>query len=679
MRASSEKVEYPWESSVFLRAMACASLSPGLRSVLAFDCSPESLEHVKKNFAALWEATSSRPVEVLYLRSAETEDELWGSLVLKGNPQAAQAPQIVRQPGRLVQTTDNPRLIVIQDLARLSIAAARACVMLMGSETASLQRHGLDIVWTPNLGWLAACAREEIGQVSPHLLDRFALRLSMPTTEIDHSTAICEWIRSEDESENLEAKQTATPLLSEAAQRQLHQAAQHKPTLIPPALGRVLQYFPEPSGSTRRPVALSHLSRAIAQLHASDTVTTEHVDEAAAVVGLVLPVTEQSSVNQVNIQQNEGAVVNHDSSLKGGSEKKAPAEPPPEHISTVVSEIGAGSAEWSNLSSIPAIVPSEPESLIVAGKVEQTITDPVEPDANLVFTAVPMPPEPYPEDAAPVSREAEALRMPPRRYRASTTSEGPIIGTRRATNLEDLALVSTILEAAKFQRFRVSLSESHAQFSITRTDLRSYRRAPLPEEMLVLLLDYTCLQGTQNWPEALLSHLQWAYIERAAVCIVQVGANSAKNPLRAEQVTERSLLGREIGFALQSNAGIATPLAHGLEIALHSTRAALQTGRGSVQRVRFVVLSDGRGNVPIEASRVGALTWPVSSEGVEDALKIARGLRVIKAVNSFFLNPNPQQYAELPLLLAEELGVKKENIVTVFPSLPAVANPSSNE
>lgn len=69
-------------------------------------------------------------------------------------------------------------LIIIPNLATLSLAAARACIMLVDANVVHLERHGQKVAWSPRYYWLAACHQEEVGSVSSHLLDRFALRLS---------------------------------------------------------------------------------------------------------------------------------------------------------------------------------------------------------------------------------------------------------------------------------------------------------------------------------------------------------------------------------------------------------------------------------------------------------------------------------------------------------------------
>jgi len=76
---------------------------------------------------------------------------------------------------------------------------------------------------------------------------------------------------------------------------------------------------------------------------------------------------------------------------------------------------------------------------------------------------------------------------------------------------QDIAWVSTLLEAAKYQAVRHRGDES--RLVLRSPDLRRYRRAAVPEQMLMLVLDYTCLRDCQ-WQVALLPYLQWAFARR---------------------------------------------------------------------------------------------------------------------------------------------------------------------
>ncbi|NMG18978.1 hypothetical protein [Brasilonema bromeliae] len=608
-------------NDLVMRSLACAAISPGLRSILMFDTTPNALRLAAQTTAQMLEVVTGHGVTLVTLGTYEAEDDLWGSWGLAGDNEQ----QLLQwKPGLLSQhSCDIPyesinkfqqRIVVIPDLTKLSLAAARACVVLMGSDVAHLERHGQQVHWQPNICWMAGCASGEVGMVSPHLLDRFALRLSGQVAKtVDRAESILELL-----DERRLGKEKPKPLSTEIRE-QLLKALQVHPKMTAKALARIFDYTLEVEVySPRREIALARLSLANARLVGAKQMTTEQVDTAAGMIGLTIGIKQKAKRSTQS------------------------SEPQPELTKlTESTSVSTPSSEQLELSpeQEPVYESDEPEEL---------------PATPLTFNAIPV--NPYPEDEAPIEREAASLRLPPRRFRASAAARGVIIGVEKATNMRDLALVRTLLEAAKFQPIRQQ-GKTHSQrrLVLSLTDLHSYRRAPVAEQMLMLVLDHTCLLDC-NWQEELLPYLNWAYVERASVCLIQVGAAQASHELRAYQVMAQNILVPSISAGIEAESGKATPLAHGLDLALQTLRHALQHGRSRVQRAVLVVISDGRGNVPLEASRFGRITPPVGCKGVDDALQVAERIRGLDGVKAVLLNPQPKQYADLPLELAKTLG-----------------------
>lgn len=224
------------QDSLFERGLACAALSPGLRSLLVFDSQSSDLEWIATTLQQMVEIVTGREVVRRRLSTNETDDELWGGIALSGEP-AGGGFNLTWQAGLLSEGRDEatPQLILIPDLTRLSLAAARAAVMLMGADVAHLERHGQHQQWRPNLYWLAGCASDEVGKVSPHLLDRFMVRLNgRDIRQPDRVTEIMT---------RLESEQTFTepslPALSPGLADQLRQASQVWPEINPEAIDRV--------------------------------------------------------------------------------------------------------------------------------------------------------------------------------------------------------------------------------------------------------------------------------------------------------------------------------------------------------------------------------------------------------------------------------------------------------
>jgi magnesium chelatase subunit D len=598
-----------------LRALACAALSPGLRTIIVFNAQPDALETLGAALSEMLALTTGRKVDTIRLTTVESDDHLWSRI--EAHHDGGQVTFRYR-PGMVARSDHRERLplFVIPDLSRISLAVARACVTLAATEVANLERHGLQHRWRPDACWLAGCPADAAGRISAHLLDRFALRLSDPgqPPAAGRSADVLAWATA--------AGFTSRPhlALDQALVSAVASARSRRAQMSAEATDRVLGHFtPTDQHSARREIALARLSLAQARLEGASRATAAHVDAAARMIGLRSP---------------------------GGTEREA---------SDALQERGrggdAGAAVGMGGTGSLEVVP---QGRAAAGSVEAEVEDATAlPDTAIAGVAAA--PDPYPEDQAPIEHEAASLRLPPRRHWSPTAARGPVVGVRQASGLEDLALLDTLLVGAKFQPIR----RHHRQPANGRTlllapsDLRSYVRAPVPDAMLAVVLDLTCLKGW-DWQAALEPYLRWAYVERASVCLVQVGVDQGE--LQARRIVGRSLLDPRIDAALEATPGRATPLAHGLDLAFQTLQHALQHGEGVVRQAWLVLLTDGRGNVPLGASRTGQLTPPVSRHGVDDTIRVAHRIRALNQVRSVLLNPEPQHHADLPLRLAEALG-----------------------
>jgi magnesium chelatase subunit D len=376
-----------------------------------------------------------------------------------------------------------------------------------------------------------------------------------------------------------------------------------------------LDIFPGPEDfHIRRQVSLCRLARSIAQLNRKTQVTVGDVDEAASIMGLQTTSTQPLGIpDESPHDPTSGQTTPPLNTLRLVADKEFEAE------SSKDSEF-LSSQQWQNVALSP-------------------ITSS------------------YPEDNVLPQREFADLRYPLTRRSKQHQDTGVVIGTEKTTGLRDLSITDTIFESAKYcqirRRNKPQLGDS---LSITPADLRKHRRSAKPDHMLILLLDHTCLGDIKKHEsrisdaieDALVAHLRWAYFERASVTIIEVGSGNAGNELRAEKVTAATLVDRRIATALEFNPGKATPLAHGLSLAYETLRRSLWQGRSQPQRVRLVVLSDGRGNVPLSASLTGEIAPPVHAAGITDSFEQARKIRhfsqseSLNRVEAYFLTPSSQ-------------------------------------
>ena len=633
-----------------MKSLCCVALNRGLRSILLFDISPVDLQQVAGVLISLLKAVTECGIVPIKLGTFESEDDLWGQIGLWGELEN----QAFKWQSGLLGKTENDleiRLVIIPDLTKLSLAAMRACVVLMEADVVHLERHGQNLYWQPNLCWLVGCSSqpEEIGKISPHLLDRFAIRLN---GKINNNTDRVSQIKQLLNDKRLEQKSLFQEReIEPELQQWLKQVSISQPKMTLNALKRILDYTSTLTVYHRRELALARFSSTFAQLEAEKQVTVAHVDRVAKMIGLKLE-QEINNPNNQNINIITIPVIN-------SPENEFKSEPSLELKDKLKPKLGDNDPKKENeLTKLTIYQGDQPQSF------PDISLSNIEPLEN-----------PYIEDITPLEREIASLKFPTRRFKSKAIARGTIIGVEKSSTVQDLAIVRTLLEAAKFQNIRQNNHlNSHRKLKISPTDIYRHRRAPVAEQMLMMLLDYTCLESCQ-WEEQLFPYISWAYTQRASIGIMQVGiaTDSAilkeeelklsinAEELRAKKISAQNVLVPSINIALdleKTKKGKATPLAHGFDLTLQTLRHALQHGRNTIQKAVLVVISDGRGNVPLEASHLGKIQLPVGEKGFEDALEIAQKIGNLDNVEAVFLNPQPKQYPRLPLLLAQALGAK---------------------
>ncbi|MGW1532013.1 magnesium chelatase [Streptomyces aureus] len=563
------------------RAFQCAALDPALSGVLLFDLEPRLIRPVARLFAATLGASAGTPAVVIALGAATRDEDLWTTSRLERQENGI---AFTVGPGPLLDDSGPPSLAVVPDLAHLSVAGMRAAVQLVGADIVSVEQPGLRYVGRPRARWLAVCRSEDVGRVTPHLLDRFALRLGVPGLR----TVPTEW--------QVDAPLVQGPLAAGSDE----------------AITRVMEIL-GPGAGPRRSLGLTRLARALATLAGQSEVTAAHCEDAARLIGL--RITEAPT-----------------SAERTDLDATRTLPPPPLHVGD--SGRRATRAEKKPRSADEA-------ALLTAGPAQGVGVVPGAPTGM-----------PYPEDEAVALREFTPLRNPWQRRSGPASTHGAVVGTRRARDLRDLALVRTVREAAVHQRIR-----GNREFTVAPVDLHSNVRAPAPERLLMLLLDHTC-RGDWDWQDALTPFLQWAYTARAALHVIEVGGADAADELRAESFAARGVLDPRVLASLYKAKGRATPLAHGIEQAGKVLRQAFRLHGSALSEVWLVVVTDGRGNVPLQASHTGRLHGPVGAQGVEDSLAAAAPLAALDRgrLRIAVVDTVRAPYGDLPFALAETLG-----------------------
>ncbi|WP_172632154.1 hypothetical protein [Dictyobacter arantiisoli] len=624
------------QNNPLLMALASAVLNPNLRTLLIYDAPYDGLRQIASYLDAIIRSLEhERKIVTTQLGSTEHDDTLWGYIPLPARGKDAQQ-QIEFKPLLFSQqqSAAHQQLLLIPNLAQISLAVARAGIMLMGTNVAHLERNEQSERWQPQQYWIAACAQDAIGSVSSHLVDRFVLRLRWNDASFatDHQTHI-QYLQ-----QRLAHNPSATDLSPadlaqiQAVVKLIKEAQQHHPQATPEMMESLLDYFAEEIPAARlfhrHEITLARYAVTVAQIAGADSVDEQHIADAARLMGISKPELEDDDTSEPAIKQ------------ESSTPAKKPEATGENKSNSAIQEPGATQATREKKEQVSA-------------EVQETIITPL-------LQSVLAPENPYLEESAPILHEEDALRLPWRHSPLGRADHGEIVGIEQGASVHDIAIISTLLHAALFSKQRQSKDEATEnttgiRIRITPEDLHHYRRAPAPEQMLLLLLDYTSLKRC-NWQEALLPYLSWAYTRRASISIVKVGAQDAHDELQAEVVNTRNVLAPLLDRTLEASTGRATPLAHGMQLALQTVQRNLQHGRNTVQHVQLIVISDGRGNIPLQASINKRVSTPVTREGIADALKIAQEIRALKHIESVLLNPQPTHYAHLPIALADALG-----------------------
>jgi len=605
--------------NTFIQGLACAAIHPGLRTVLVLDASFDILANARNILSQMLKITEGDCYITTFLGSYENEEDIWGkySFAEGGSIRWIPGPLSEEHVGN--QRRSGVHLIYIPNLALLNLSLLRACVMAVGSEIIHLERFGKNECWQPNICWLAGCASKDAGKVSPHLMDRFFLRLVD-----DHFNSAEDQFSSNFVYQNNMESDLAKVLDNNSVET-LKKASAQLPFLSEEALSCILDY--DTQHSFRREITLGRIAVAIATLSNSTFVTPDHIHSGAAMLNfksLKKHDAKYSKPADVQDRQTNEWELKDDVILK---------RKPPE-----IESIGYN----------PSLDIDDED-----GKTEvyQPSTEKTIPPSLLKISDT----DSYPEDAALIEREYASLRLPPCSAFYSIRPRGTIIGYEKGYDLNDLAIVNTIFEAAKYQKIRPK--RNCDSITISLSDLRKYRREPIPGKMLVVLVDYTCLSHCEWQQELLENHLKWAYQMRASISIIRVGAAKPTDFIRAELFKARNILVPQIiALLFQSLAGKSTPLAHGLYLAHQTLRHNLQHGRNIMFETRLIVITDGRGNVPLEASLKDEIPFSVNREGIDDSIRIGIEISKLDRLQTFLLNPRPQYHEELPIDLAKSLG-----------------------
>ncbi|MFG1853299.1 hypothetical protein ACGFJT_15795 [Actinomadura geliboluensis] len=572
--------------------LTCLAADPRLGGALFYDLDPSLLPPLARRLA---EALPGRPATVV-LGGGSGDEGLWVRTRLADEPDG---PVLRLEPGPLAAA--GGAVVIVPALGQADPVVARTVVTMAGADTAAVEMQGYSRRWRPRTWWLASARRAEVPNLSAHLLDRFPIR-------VDSAGLHAAWAPLSDAAVRPTQAEEEAALLR--ALPPLEPGPPSTPPLTGDALLRVVALV-RPGPSRRRDLALARVARIVAGLAGAAAADPVHVDEAAALLGI--------------------AVAPADPASPPVSERPPPPGPVPTPRRARPMKAG------------PRAVPPGPGGAMAAGRTGEAVPLP----------AAASDPWPYPEDDPAALPRLGTLRMPAGRRTRAGRLRGRPLGVHPAPDLRDIAVVATVVEAVKFQRVRrANRPGAGPGLLISPADLRRPRRQPDPGAALVLVLDHSCWR---HWDRdrGLAAFLRAAHRDDAAVSVIELGHEDSPAELSAVRYRARTLLDPRVEASLRRAPGRATPLAHGLDLAVAELRRLLRRGPTPVS---LVVATDGRGNVPLNDSLLREVGGPVGDAGVRSALTAAAPLRSLPGVRAVVLAPDSGLYGGLPFDLADAMG-----------------------
>jgi len=590
--------------------LACLAIDPRLGGVLFIDLPPAMLEQCARWMGSVIAESGAGTPRIEALGSHDWDETLWWRPAM---PTADGSFVVEHRHGPVVDARlGENHIVIIPDLATASLAVKRAAVTLIGTDEAAAERHGRQYIWRPASRWLAACRHDDLPRLSAHLLDRFAVRVD--TTGLVPLRPQAWQVRAALDSPGTEGE-IYLPLPPSPVIAGRDRAM---PTFTAKAADLVVRLLGAKSAGIRRELALARTGRALAMIGGADEVTQAHI-LAAATIG----VSPSEAESPAALSTSDDAV------------QTAGQQP----ISVSQGDVELG--------------PSFEAGTDEAHRIEQSAA---ELETVLVHQDTAGQMWLYPEDSPSALPEHASLRVPWQRSASIRRGRGVVIGSESTAAMEDLAVVATVTQAAKFQPLRRRALPSGPSLLIGQSDLRRFRRQGQPDTAVVLVLDHSC-RGTWNLGKALQPYLHWAYVQRAAISIVEFGHATNPNQLRAERYRAVGVSGGPLAERLHRSPGHASPLAYALDMAMQELRRQTRQGQVRAGNCWLVVASDARGNVPLETSLRGKATQPTGREGIDDALEVARKIGSLAGVHAVVLAPpDIAYYARLPFDLADAMG-----------------------
>jgi magnesium chelatase subunit D len=617
-----------------LDGLACLAVNPGLQSILFLDVPNFYIKSISDMFEKIMIETGE-PVKTVYIPADASEDKLWSYSLLR---MSGKDDSRVDRYSFLVQNSppDTPRVLVIPDLANSGLPVKRALTVILDSPTAKVERHGYFDEWVPNIRCLAFCQKADLVCLSRHLLDRFSIRIDagslVESNDLKVRAKKLLTRINKPGTDPIDTVPVPTGLIES-----IKKGKQFNPVITDTALEEILSYIQYNEGlGHRREIALARMSAAFAALDGSNIVDTSHVRKAAVIQGIkIYPTSDQSEeYPQTRGKSDEG-------------DEDAPISP-----GSIYDEFQADQVKLDLHDVLMHETPDIPRKAdLIMGE------DMVTSDMKISFF-----PDDifYPEDNMESEPIIANLKDFGTARKGRYKSGGAITGSTYTKTLEDIALFDTIRAALPYQKYR--RRKPGEPLCIKYPDLRQNTRRETPGKMMILLVDISD-SIEERLEEVIKKELEWAYAERALISLTLVGATAGAGMRAQNHMFSSRQLASINSLLKKGGKGQATPLAHGLYVSSKQIDKVTQHSRNAVREVRFIVITDGRANIPLSVS-LGEKDAELRGglKAFEDVLAVAGKIRRHPKVKTLLLCPEVKYHPELPKKLALALGTQFKTI-----------------